>query len=52
MMSEVKKRYCPSCLMFKLETDGKFIKTANKNIKRWACFSCLKKAEERRGKLC
>jgi transposase-like protein len=40
-MSE--KKYCSSCLQFRLAEKGKIVSTANKHIKRFKCSLCLSK---------
>jgi len=37
------KKYCSSCMTFRLESTGKMVQTANKHIRRFKCAVCLSK---------
>ena len=37
------KKYCSSCMQFRLASAGKVVSTANKHIKRFKCGVCLSK---------
>ena len=37
------KKYCSSCLAFRLAETGKMVHTASRHIKRFKCAHCLSK---------
>ena len=46
-IDEPKLRYCSSCISYKPEDTGQVVATANKNVRRFKCASCLAKASMR-----
>jgi hypothetical protein len=47
-LSEPKTKYCSSCGVYRAETDGKIISTANKNIRRFKCSACINRVSAAR----
>ena len=41
------EKYCSSCGTYKNSVGGKLIKTANKNVKRWKCYLCILKTNNK-----
>lgn len=35
------KKYCSSCGIYRDQDGGKLISTANKNVRRWKCLTCI-----------
>jgi hypothetical protein len=42
------KRYCSSCGYYRDEEGGKMINTANKNVRRWKCITCITNMSKRK----
>lgn len=45
---EPKLKYCSSCMTYKPIDTGRMINTANKNVRRFSCASCLAKVSARK----
>lgn len=43
----LQKKFCSSCQNMKPIETGKFITTANRNVRRWKCGDCLTRISSR-----